>query len=156
MQRFRYSLFIDIISAVFILLFTYTAISKLGNLRSFRIVLTRSPLIGDKAVIMAWIVPLTELVVAGLLFFVSTRGLGLKASFLLMVLFTLYIGYMLVFTPHLPCSCGGVIRQLSWKEHLVFNIALTGLVAWGIALVKKRNRLTRISDNSETLNHLLQ
>ena len=106
--------------------------------------------------IMAWAVPLTELAVAGLLFFVSTRGLGLKASFVLMILFTLYIGYMLVFTPHLPCSCGGVIKQLSWKEHLVFNIALTGLAALGIVLVKKRNRLTRISDNSETLNHLLQ
>jgi hypothetical protein len=95
-------------------------------------------LIDSKANIIGWLVPLAELAIVVLLFFISTRSLGLKASFTLMILFTFYIGYMLIFTPHLPCSCGGVLRQLSWKNHLIFNLGLTLLAGWGVWLMNKK------------------
>jgi hypothetical protein len=49
-----------------------------------------------------------------------------------MCIFTVYIGCMLLFAPDLPCSCGGIIRQLSWKQHLLLNLFL--LVLAGIAV----------------------
>ena len=29
---------------------------------------------------------------------------------------------MFLFTPELSCSCGGVIKQMNWTQHLIFNI----------------------------------
>ncbi|MFC0773403.1 MauE/DoxX family redox-associated membrane protein [Terrimonas alba] len=116
--------YIDRVSAIFILLFAYTAFSKLLEFSTFQFVLGASPLIGNYANIIAWMLPAAELAVAGLLFFPSTRTVGLKASLLLMTVFTLYLVYMLVFSPELPCSCGGVLKKLSWREHVYFNLIL--------------------------------
>ena len=100
---------VEIISSLFILLFVYTALSKFRELASFKAVLKRSPLIGDMNIAVAWAIPLAELMIALMLLMPRTRKLGLYGSFVLMTLFTIYLGYMLAFTPDLPCSCGGVI-----------------------------------------------
>jgi hypothetical protein len=139
MMRTRFTMLPDIIAAFFILLFTYTALSKLGELNSFRIVLKRSPLLERWAPVLAWLIPFIELIIAGLLFFISSRLLGLTLSFGLMSVFTLYTAYMILFTTHLPCSCGGVLKQLSWKEHLFFNIGCTCLSVLAIWLRRKRD-----------------
>jgi hypothetical protein len=92
-----------------------------------------------KAGIVGWSLPAVELVVSVLLFLPFTKKLGLYLSFGLMVLFTAYISYMVMFTPHLPCSCGGVIKQLSWKQHLVFNAFFIVVAFAGIILFRKEN-----------------
>lgn len=53
-----------------------------------------------------------------------TRWYGLILAALLMSLFTAYIAYMLITASSLPCSCGGIISKLGWKEHLWLNIGL--------------------------------
>jgi hypothetical protein len=121
--------FTDLIAALFILLFVYTASSKLMQLQHFMDVLKNSPLVGDYAGSISVVLPLIELVTAILLFLPRTRKEGLLLSLLLMILFTVYISYMLLFNAHLPCSCGGVISRLSWKEHLLFNVVLTVIAA---------------------------
>jgi len=130
----------EIIAALFILLFVYTATSKLLEFYSFRTVLSRSPLIGKNAFLLAWVLPLAELVIALLLFFPRSRRLGLWASLGLMVLFTAYLGYMITFASHLPCSCGGVIRHMTWTQHLVFNFFFTLLALTAIWWEKRRSR----------------
>ncbi len=127
------NLIIEIISSLLILLFVYTAISKLLDFTHFKTVLHGSPLIGGKAAIVALALPITELLVALLLFMPRTRLWGFRGSLALMTVFTIYLAYMIAFTPHLPCSCGGVLKQMTWTQHLVFNIffllvSLTGLV----------------------------
>ncbi|MBH2005676.1 MAG: hypothetical protein I8H66_13405 [Sphingobacteriia bacterium] len=109
---------------LFIFLFFYTASSKLLEARSFVLVLKQSPLIGNNAALVAWSVPTIELVTALFLVFPKTQKIGMLVSFCLMLLFTMYIGYMIIYTPHLPCTCGGVTRYLTWREHLCLNIAL--------------------------------
>lgn len=131
------SLVCELIVGLLILLFVYTATSKFLEFSSFRYVLSGSPLIGSMAPVVAWAIPALEYAICLLLFFPLTRYWGLLASFVLMLLFTGYIGYMLAFSPQLPCSCGGVIRQLSWKQHLVFNIFFTLLALVGIWLYRK-------------------
>jgi hypothetical protein len=39
----------------------------------------------------------------------------------MMSLFTAYLIIMLKFSYHIPCSCGGVLQNLSWNDHIVFN-----------------------------------
>jgi hypothetical protein len=131
------SLLSEIIPALLIFLFVYAAISKLANHNQFIYVLSKSPLIGQFTALISWIVPVVELLISLLLFRPGWRRFGLSMSMLLMSAFTLYIGYMLLFTPQLPCSCGGIIQQLSWREHLLFNILFTVLAYMGFRFTKQ-------------------
>jgi hypothetical protein len=133
-------LIIEIISSLLILLFVYTAISKFLDYTSFKQVLSKSPLIGSQGAIVAIALPVTELFIAALLFMPRTKLWGLYSSFALMALFTLYLGYMIAFSPNLPCSCGGVLKQMTWNQHLVFNIFFTLLAFAGIVLNRKQSK----------------
>ncbi|TXJ28996.1 MAG: hypothetical protein E6Q24_04780 [Chitinophagaceae bacterium] len=129
---------IHIASAIFTFLFVYTALNKLFELGTFTQVLLKSPLLSEFAPVIAWVIPFAELLTAALLLFPRTLLLGLYAFAGLMLLFSLYIGYMLLFTSHLPCSCGGVLKHLSWREHLVFNICFV-VVAVIVIFLEKSN-----------------
>jgi hypothetical protein len=121
----------EFIACLLILLLVYTATSKLLNEKQFHAALWSLPLIGEGAYYLAYLIPSVELLVALLLFFPSTRSWGLWSSFVLLIFFTLYMGYMLVFAAYLPCSCGGVISRLGWKQHVVFNIVFILLAYLG-------------------------
>lgn len=127
----------QIIAAIFILVFVYTAISKLLSMDAFIKVLHQSALLSRFAGWVGWSLPFVELVVSALLVFPETRKAGLLISLGLMVLFTAYIGWMILYEPKLPCSCGGVIRYMSWRTHLVFNSVLIVLAITGIRTIPK-------------------
>lgn len=147
MKAFKKSLIPEIISSLFLLLFVYTATTKLMEHESFRAVLSQSPLIGSKANVLSWVIPILELITSSLLFIPSFRKWGFAGAFILMATFTSYITYMIFFTKNLPCSCGGVISRMTWSQHLIFNIFFTALAAfaWGLALKKKGIAINRNS-----------
>ena len=120
-------------SSLLILLFTYTAISKLTDYANFVRFIDESSPIHKGADTIGWLLPVTELVVVLLLFFERARRAGLHASLLLLVLFTFYLLYMLLFVADLPCSCGGVLNKMSWQQHVWFNLffILINLIALG-------------------------
>ena len=132
------NLIIEIISSLLILLFVYTAINKLLDYTAFKNVLSKSPLIGGMAAIIALALPITEGLVSVLLFTPRTRLWGFYSSVALMSVFTLYLAYMINFTPKLPCSCGGVLKQMTWNQHLLFNIFFLALSVTGLVLERKR------------------
>jgi hypothetical protein len=119
-------------TSLLVLVFSYTAMSKLLDAASFRIVLEQVPLLKTGAAVLSVLLPLTELFIVLLLLFHSTRLIGLYAALALLVLFTAYLVYMLLYVPHLPCSCGGVIGAMSWKGHVVFSCFLIGVTVMGI------------------------
>ena len=124
----------DIICGLLILLFVYAAMSKLLDRQHFQGVLAQMPLIQYAAGFISVALPLLEGIVCALLFMRTTRLLGLYASFGILVSFTVFIGYMILFSPHLPCNCGGVLEQMSWTQHLVFNLVFIALSAIAIKL----------------------
>ena len=132
----------EIIACAFFLLFVYTAISKLIALDYYLYDLKRSPLIAPYASAIAILVPCCELLVAALLIPNKTRMYGFTGSLALMVLFTLYVAYVLTYTTKRPCTCGGIIRQLSWPNHLIFNIIFSILAITGIILQHKISKRT--------------
>ncbi len=144
----RKNVTIEIISSLLILLFAYTALSKLLDFNNFRFTLSKSPLIGNNAAFVAIALPLIEIVVAALLFFHKTRLAGLYSSFALMTVFTLYLGYMLSFASKLPCSCGGVLKQMTWTQHLFFNIFFVTISLAGILLEKRRRKQQLVEADS--------
>lgn len=113
---------IDIISTFLIFLFVYAAVSKLTDYELFVTQIGQSPILTSFAGLLAWSIPLVELIISGLLVFESTRLLGLYAAFSILTAFTVYIFLASRFSEVVPCSCGGVLSQLNWNEHLMFNI----------------------------------
>ncbi|WP_089834052.1 MauE/DoxX family redox-associated membrane protein [Chitinophaga filiformis] len=122
----------------FILLFVYTAASKFIDYENFRAVIGQSPLITRFAPVLAVVVPIAEIVIALLLVMPRYRRAGLYASFAIMTLFTVYIVVLLTLSEKIPCSCGGVISQMSWTQHLYFNIVFMLLALLGMWLYTKQ------------------
>jgi len=130
-------------SSLLILLFTYTAISKLTDYANFVRFIDESSPIHKGADTIGWLLPVTELIVVLLLFFERTRKIGLYASLLLLVVFTLYLLYMLLFVADLPCSCGGVISKMSWQQHVWFNLFFIGLTMLGLYAIRRQQQVAK-------------
>lgn len=125
---------IETIAYAFVILFVYTALSKWFRYDIYLYDLNRSPELGPYAGFVSLFIPGSELIVAGLVLFSKTRLLGLYGALALMLAFTGYVVYVLEFTTSRPCTCGGIIRELSWRNHLIFNIGFTLLAVLGIIL----------------------
>ena len=128
----------DIVVALFILLFSYTALSKFldYNRFVFQLQLAPVPLIKYIAPAMGVIIPVIEtLLVLFLIASLYKPKLVVKAllgCIVLMLVFELYISAMLLSGLHLPCTCGGIISKMSWTEHLLFNVCF---IILGIAAI---------------------
>lgn len=133
--------YIEIICSLLAILFVYTGLTKMSNYGEFRFQLGRSPFVQPFAGLIAATLPAFELLVVILLIFRGTRLAGLYASFFLMVLFTGYIWAMLHYSYYVPCSCGGILEELSWNDHLLLNSGYTALSCIGIFLQAKENSL---------------
>lgn len=128
---------VDIVVFLYILLLVYAALTKLLDYEEFSVQLSQSPILTNFSGHLAWGVPTIELVIAASLMFSKTRLAGLYASFSLMTAFTMYIIMASRFSDYVPCSCGGVIQNLSWSQHLVFNGSFLILIVGATLLYTK-------------------
>lgn len=128
---------VEIIVMLFVVLFLYTAISKLMEYDIFREQLSESPILHAVATPVAIGLPILEFLLVAMLMIPRWRLRGLYASTALMAAFTIYIIVLMNIADHLPCSCGGVLAQLSWGEHIVFNCVYIVLGLLGIWLERK-------------------
>lgn len=130
-------LIVSIISYAYIIVLLYAACYKLFDFGYFLRQLEHSPLLKDYRYMVAVAVPVSEIIIALLLFFPRTRLKGLYGCAAIMSGFTAYIIYILNFAPHIPCSCGGIMATMDWGEHLVFNSLFILLAITGIILQRK-------------------
>ena len=131
----------EVIAGLFILLFVYTGYNKLQEHQSFEKVMARFPVVGSMSTFFAYALPIVELLTAVLLIAPSKRKIGFYFSLALMICFTCYIASMLLFSEKLPCSCGGVLKGLTWLQHFIFNLCFTVLAVAGIYVNKRRKML---------------
>ncbi|WP_207513512.1 MauE/DoxX family redox-associated membrane protein [Longitalea luteola] len=131
---------LGIICTLNIILFVYAATAKLLDYYNFQFGLSESPFIAPFASELAWGVPVSELLIAAFMAIPALRLTGLYACCVVMSLFTIYIAAMLLFGSEIPCSCGGILEEMSWSAHVVFNSAFVALSAWGIYLERKKRR----------------
>lgn len=132
---------IELLSSLLILLFVYTSVSKWLAFKKFIGEMNNQPFPNWMTPILVWTLPAAEVLIAGLLMFDRTQLIGFRASLILMLLFTVYtVLVLLKVFGRTPCSCGGVIEQLSWGQHLFFNLFFVGVALTGIWL--KRKELT--------------
>lgn len=140
---------LELIIFLCVLLFVYAALSKLIATGKFEAQIEPSPLIGSLAPIVVWAVPIWELLVAVCLMVPRWRKTGFYAFWTTMLLFTLYIVYIIFFSPTIPCSCGGILEKMRWGDHLVFNMLYLGLATWGIVLQRRQANMTYKDNRSE-------
>ncbi|WP_017733380.1 MauE/DoxX family redox-associated membrane protein [Nafulsella turpanensis] len=121
------------LSLPLILLLAYTGISKLLDLKQFSQDLLSQPLPDSLHPLLVWLLPAAELGAALLLAWKPQRPFAWWPAFGLMGMFTLYTVLILSGAfAYVPCSCGGMLESLSWKEHLLVNsffcfLSLSGL-----------------------------
>ncbi|WP_298708445.1 MauE/DoxX family redox-associated membrane protein [uncultured Chitinophaga sp.] len=132
------NLCLEVITSALVILWIYTSISKIFDYDNFKTQLGLSPFLEGMNGFIAVALPAGELLLALALIIRKTRKLGLYLSFGLMFLFTGYIWIMLHFAYDLPCSCGGVLAEMSWDEHLWFNAGMTLLAAIAIFMIEHK------------------
>jgi uncharacterized membrane protein YphA (DoxX/SURF4 family) len=125
-------LLVEIISALFILLFVYAALTKVTEYQKFRIELGKSPLLNSYAEVIAAAVPGIELLISLLIAIKRFQYYALYFAFSLMAVFSAYIVAILKFSPYIPCSCGGILQNMTWTQHLIFNIGFIVLGVVGV------------------------
>lgn len=129
---------IEIISSLLILLFLYASVSKWLAFKLFIGEMNNQPFPNWMTPWLVWSIPLIEVVIALALIFDRTRLPALYASLFLMLAFTIYSAAILLHAfKYIPCSCGGVIRKLTWPQHLFFNLFFVGISLAGIFLKKR-------------------
>ena len=126
------------VSILLAILFIYAASSKLFDFQQFKIQLGQSPILTAYAHWVAWVVPMVEYVLALALILETFRLRALYGSFALMIMFTTYIVLVLNFSDYIPCSCGGVLEDLGWTEHIVFNLAFVLLAFVAILILEPK------------------
>ena len=131
---------IDIVTVMLIILFFYTAITKLIDINEFRRQLSNQPLPVWSIGILLWLIPICEILVSLLLVAGPSRTAGLYGSALLMLIFTGYMGLVLLNVfERVPCRCGGVIGNMSFEVHFIFNAFFLMLSTSALKLHKKRD-----------------
>ncbi|MHA4811928.1 MauE/DoxX family redox-associated membrane protein [Flavitalea flava] len=146
----RRQVLLETISALLILLFLYASLSKFLDFKLFTGEMNNQPFSNALTPFLVWAIPLLEIGISICLIFEWTRLIGFYGSLVLMSLFTIYTAAILLhFFKYVPCSCGGVIKKLTWKQHLIFNLFFTGLSITGIVLQKRKTHtLIHLTKNS--------
>lgn len=105
------------------LLWLYTSVYKALQIDTSIEQMGDSPLIEPYAVWFGYGLPIVEFALFLLLLIPKTRKYALIGSVVLLAMFTLYILVILnYYRADVPCTCGGVISKLSWKNHVYFNL----------------------------------
>lgn len=124
---------IKIVSAPVAVLFFYAAVSKLMDFDKSRWEMRNQIFPAPVAEVFTWLIPAIELVVMLLILFSQTRKAGLWASVGLLGIFSLYIAVVMtgVFG-RVPCSCGGILRNMPYGVHLLFNLLFIRLALYAL------------------------
>jgi hypothetical protein len=129
---------IEIISSLLILLFLYASVSKWLAFKTFIGDMNNQPFPNWMTPYLVTIIPVAEVLIALGLIFEKTRVPALYASLILMMAFTIYTVAVLSHAfKYVPCSCGGVIKKLTWPQHLFFNLFFVSISLLGIWLKKR-------------------
>lgn len=122
LHSFLKKTFSDLVSYLLILLFVYAATSKLLDYEKFRVQLGQSPLLTSFAGFVAWFIPVLEIAAAVFLMIPLTRIKAFYLSLSLLVMFTAYLVAIIHFSFYVPCTCGGILQNLDWNTHILFNL----------------------------------
>jgi len=135
----RRQILLEIIVSLYVLLFLYASLSKFLDFRTFVKEMDNQPLPNSWTPFLVWFIPCSEIALSLALIFERTRLTGLYGSLVLMGLFSSYTLIVLLHGfSYIPCTCGGIIKRLTWRQHLVLNLLFVGLAIAGIVFQRRK------------------
>ncbi len=138
----RIEFFIAIITVVLILFWLYAAGTQISDFNKFKGEMNNQVFSGVISNVLAYLIPVLEITIAGLLVYSFTRLWGMIFSFSLLLVFSTYVGLALlnVFS-RMPCTCAGLLGGSStWEWNLTLNLIVTAVAAAGLILNLKWRR----------------
>jgi uncharacterized membrane protein YphA (DoxX/SURF4 family) len=137
------SYFLNTVKILFIVLFIYAGLSKLLTVGVFTQQLYQSPVIPKPVIpILAYLLPCFEIMLAASFLIDKFIRVSLFIAFVLMLFFSLYLIGLNIFFTKVPCACGGILGNMGYPAHIVFNIVFTFLS--GYAYLKVINEHSTI------------
>ena len=134
-NAFREWIFLGI-CLICMFLFLFSAYEKIIGYEQFLNGLKKVSFVSQFAKVIAWAVPLIEILTSILLIIPKTQKWGLYGFAGTMAVFSFYILSMLLLKDTLPCHCNLIIDKLTWSQHLWFNLAFIGLALSAIRFNK--------------------
>lgn len=130
---------VELISFLLMSLFLYVAFSKWFAFRTFKNEIDNQPFPNWLTPWIIYSIPPLEVLITLALMFERTRKLGLYASLILMSGFTMYnAAVLLKFFDYIPCSCGGISKELNWTEQLYINLFFVVISLVGVLLHRSK------------------
>lgn len=124
------NLSVQVISFGMMTLMLYAGTVKLINVPLFKEQMSKSPLIPEILIpYIGYGLPIAEIAIAVLIILKKTSKTGLLLSFIVMLMFTFYLIFLTSLFENVPCSCGGILGQMSYTVHIIFNVSFT-ILAW--------------------------
>jgi len=131
----------DILVTLIFIMFLYASFSKYFDFAGFQRAMHNQPFPSPLSDVLVVILPPIEIIAAILLVVDKARIAGLKVTIGLMTAFTLYIaGILLHLFPRVPCTCGGIIKLMSWGQHLVFNVFFIAIAIIALKITTEKQR----------------
>lgn len=113
---------------VLIFVLIYTASAKLLNFPHYVSSMRSQPLPTLLRLPLTYLIPVLEVLFALFIMVKGLRRTGLLTTSILLLLFTVYVGYIKISGYEATtCPCGGLFSSLNWNQHLYVNSALTAL-----------------------------
>lgn len=130
---------VEVIAFLLMLLFLFASVSKWLAFKTFIGDINNQPFPNWLTPWITNLLPPIEVLIVLALMFEKTRTAGLYASLILMSAFSIYSAAVLLkFFDYIPCSCGGIIKNLSWRDNLILNLFFVAISVVGIVLRKNR------------------
>lgn len=130
---------VEVIAFLLMLLFLFASVSKWLAFKTFIGDINNQPFPNWLTPWITNLLPPMEVLIVLALMFEKTRTAGFYASLILMTAFSIYSAAVLLkFFDYIPCSCGGIIKNLSWRDNLILNLFFVAISIAGIVLRKNR------------------
>jgi hypothetical protein len=132
-------LYAVIVAVLFIVFWLFSVGSQLSDFNKFKGEMNNQVFSAAVSNVLAYVIPTVEIMIAGLLAFLSTRVVGMILTFVLMLAFSTYIGLaVLNVYQRMPCNCAGLLGQnSSWEANLIFNLFITVVAVIGLIITLK-------------------
>ena len=124
-----------------IALFSYTAAAKWLDLHSFFFDIHNQRIPEPLVIPAALLLVSLETLIPVFLLFDRLQLSGLFIALALFIIFTIYSVLILAHTfAQTPCSCGGILKGLTWPQHFAMNLTYLFITGW--VIFYKTSKLT--------------
>ncbi|BAV94580.1 MauE/DoxX family redox-associated membrane protein [Ichthyobacterium seriolicida] len=132
-----YSPLVEILTLI---IFSYTAVFKILNIQGFQLNIVKTGIFYPQLIQpVSFIVIAIELLVISLI--VLRHKKSIHVSLLSMTAFTFYIIFAKIIGKFSTCGCGGVISQMTFLQHITFNLIVITMLSLTFLFKRKRKSI---------------